>query len=135
MITATKAEALIWKWVNDSPLKSAINGGVYRNVRPTSSTKEDVVINSISTTGSESLIQDSRLNVNVHVPAILVGGNTYVPNQQRFDAISEVISLNLKEGFNSNFTFWVEQTQLIQVPSTNDWYLNIRIKLKFHNNI
>lgn len=135
MITAVKAESLLWKWVNESPLANAVNGGVYRNVRPTDSGKEDIVINSISTTGSESLIQDSRLNINVHVPSVFVGGTTYAPNQMRFDQISEIVTNNMYEGFSKEFTFWVENTQLIQVPSSNDWYLNIRIKLKFHNTI
>lgn len=135
MITATQAESIIWNWVNSSPLKSAITGDVYRNVRPANSEKEDVVINSITATGSEFIIQDAVLNINIHIPRIQAYGNTMIPNNARFDAISQVVSDHLKEGYHRKLTWWVDYTGVINNELNNESFLNIRIRFKYHNNI
>ena len=48
--------------------KDAINGAIYKDKRPSGSTKEDIVINSLPMTNG--FMQNGVFNINIYVPMI-----------------------------------------------------------------
>lgn len=136
MITIIEANKILWQEVNTSPLKAAITGGVYKDVRPTDSTVEDVIVNTIVAPGSELLIQRCVGNVNIHVPPLLVNNSKdYIPNQDRLEGLGNITKSHFEGVYRHKYTMFIEGTELIQEPNKDAWFLNIRIRLIFHNNI
>lgn len=134
MITANLAELHAFKWVKSCLVASHITGGVYRNVRPTDSKKEDIVINVLTATGNESNQQDFVININLHIPSLKVG-TSFIPNNARFDELESYIMQDMTEAFNEFFTIWTDAPNKILDREVNEWFLNLRVRMKFHNNL
>ena len=125
MITTLEIATILFSRVNNSVLKTAINGGVYKDQRPTDSNKEDIVVNVV--TSDAEMIQRAVGNVNIHVPALSNG----MPNHLRFTLLTELATPVLKEGYGATYNFWTESQGLIE--SNGFWYYNFRIRFKQHN--
>ena len=70
MKTTLDTDEILFKVVKDAFTGLNLNGGVYRMQRPLNSTKEDVVVNTI-TLSQDSSPQLGASNVNIHVPYML----------------------------------------------------------------
>lgn len=134
MLVADEVTTRIFEIINASPIASVITGSVYKDWRPAKSTKEDVVVNTIVMSGSESIIQDATCNVNIHV-ASLVTADGLMPNNARFTELIAIVKPLLKESHGKDFIFWTEQTTKIKEQGQEHWYLNFRLRLKQHNTI
>lgn len=129
MRTVIDLTTALWQAVKNSPLPSMINGSVYKNIRPANSQKEDIVVNSITLEGSESLIQRGVGNINIHLPNLPNG----LTDDLKFQQLSEVAKPIL-ESFNAqSYNFWLDASGLVRDTSDGTWYLNFRIRIKFHN--
>lgn len=132
MKTANEINTLMFKVVNESPLKAAINGSVYKSLRPINANKEDVVINTV--VSDAELVQTAVCNVNIHVPSLTTPDGK-MPNSARFDELSGIANQILKDGHTKYFTYYTENTAQIQEQNRDEWYLNFRIRFRFHNTI
>lgn len=127
MKTTPEQITLLWHLINQSALSGIITGGVYKYQRPADSKVEDIVVNAIAI--DNELVQTGTGNVNIHVPALTNG----MPNTSRIEQLATIAETQIKEGFGSKYTFFVENQTVIYDPETQDWFINFRIKFKFHN--
>lgn len=70
MKTSTEIIDLIYQYLEASPLKAELSGGIYPLQRPENSGKEDLVIGTL--TLGEGPVQIGVFNLNLHVPNIKV---------------------------------------------------------------
>lgn len=124
--------------INTSPLKTAINGGVYKFQRPDKSTKEDVVINAVSS--DAEIIQRGVYNINIHVPSVtqtIDGVQQKLPNTARMDALCDIANPILLAHWDGErkFNYWIEFQGVYENDTDKDWYCNFRIIFKQHNTI
>ena len=124
----------MWGEIHNSAIAAAISAEVYKYHRPQDSQLEDVVINTVIADGSESVIQRAVVNVNLHVPAVNTAGGA-MPNTARFDTLAGIASPVLKSGHGAMYNYWIENTALIKEEGRDRWYLNIRLRFKYHNTI
>ena len=126
MRTQFDAINLIYSAINASPLKAAVNGAIYKLKRPTS-TKEDIVINSIVLGNSN--FQEGVFNVNIYVPNITVNGAS-LPNTARLGQL-ETLGNSLFEHITSqDYLIYKESTSLFEEVSINQNYINFRLIFK-----
>lgn len=126
-------DSLLFRLMNDA-LKSAISGGVYIMKRPTSSTKEDVVVNTI-TISQEYYPQIAACNVNIHVPDMVVtigGVQQTMPNIARLKVLSEMAVNALRLAKIDGTALSVEFQKIIEEEDIKQSYTNIRITLTIH---
>lgn len=159
MITTFEQSTELYKIINGSQLKTEINGGIYKEVRPTDSNLEDIVINAILI--DNELVQTGVGNVNIHVPTLSSG----MPNMARMGVLAAMAFELLKYGtisakpiwfisedgllsfetedgtgvfvtnstIGNNATFFIESQTIEKEPSVDRWFVNIRVRFKFHN--
>ena len=126
MRTQFDAINLIYSAINASPLKTAINGDIYKFKRPTSA-KEDIVINSLVLGNTN--FQEGVFNVNIYVPNITVNGAS-LPNTARLGQL-EVLGNSLFEHITSqDYSIYKESTSLFEEVSINQNYINFRLIFK-----
>ena len=126
MRTQFDAINLIYSAINTSPLKTAINGAIYKIKRPTSA-KEDIVINSLVLGNTN--FQEGVFNVNIYVQNITVNGAS-LPNTARLGQL-ETLGNSLFEHITSqDYSIYKESTSLFEEVSINQNYINFRIILK-----
>lgn len=109
------------------PLKpsAGLTGSVYPYNRPLNSSKEDVVV-SVLAFGAEQE-QNGMLNVNVHVPNLIIAGDTTQPNRSRFNTISEE-AIDLLDFFDgTDFTLTLDNAGEL-MRDGEKWFMNIRVR-------
>ena len=126
MRTQFDAINLIYSAINVSPLKTAINGAIYKFKRPTSA-KEDIVINSLVLGNTN--FQEGVFNVNIYVPNITVNGAS-LPNTARLNELESLGNSLLEEISAQSYMIYKESTSLFEEVSINQHYINFRIILK-----
>lgn len=127
MITTLDQSTVLYKVLKNSNLKNEITGGIYKEVRPDDSTLEDIVINTIII--DNELIQTGVGNINIHIPPLLKGE----PNTARMAELATLACNYLKYQVGDKLTFFIENQTIQREENINDWFINIRIKFKFHN--
>lgn len=119
---------LIWN------MKPFISGGIYRDRRPTGSTKEDIVVNSLPL--SSGFHQKGVFNVNLYVPNVKVnfeGVQQYHPNHFRLRELARPLSDALEEYHGGDFNLWTEYMQEYEEDTEKATYLNFRVKFNLFN--
>lgn len=124
MKTASDVIDILWSLLNASPLKTAINGGVYKMERPLNSNVEDVVINTLPVNFLQ--LQTGLANVNVFVPNLLSGGESK-PNTKRLKELSLLAVNALKDVWSDDYHLEVQQQTLIKDEESNQYFINIRV--------
>lgn len=112
-----------------------LSGGVYSIKRPDNSSKEDVVVNTI-TISQEFLPQIGVSNINIHVPDISgnIGGvQTNMPNVLRLKSLSEIALNAIRSANIKGLSISVEFQTIIEEPEIKQHYSNIRISWSIHN--
>lgn len=109
-----------------------INGSIRLNMRKLSSTKEDIVINTLYWDADQ--VQEGILNINVYVPNLIgqVGENPTAvdrtqPNIARFQAIGQAI-INAVQGYSgADFLIHLRQPGKLENYGI-EWLYNIQVE-------
>lgn len=128
MRTTFDQNNILYALLGSSPLKTAINGKIYKNVHLDDSEFEDVVINSLPISTGD--IQISTANVNIHVPDIKVG-NTFMPNEDRMKFLAEIAEPILKKGHGTFYRFYLSHQSTISQEGVNKSFVNFRIEFQY----
>lgn len=123
------------KLVAYAPLTAAnLTGEIRKQGRALNSVLEDIIINALPIDNAQ--LQSAVININVHVPNILVGtGEVQDESQPNLKRIKELTDLCIAAVDNSYGSFYncsVQQQVLIQDKS--EFYNNIRLKIYSINN-
>ncbi|MFP3835353.1 hypothetical protein [Chryseobacterium sp. SIMBA_028] len=132
--TVLEGKQWILELLLQSPIKSLITGNIYKDKRPSGSTKEDIVINSISMDGS--FLQDGVFNVNCYVPmqSVSMNGITQdMPNNNRMLEISKAVYPIFENIFRPQFNLTVVNHNTFEEEDEKANYINFRINLKAYN--
>lgn len=93
MKTTIDLTNIIYQLVNVNAVKSKINGGLYKDERPSGSTKQDVVV--VSTTVDNEQFQNGVAYVNIHHPGSM-------PDQVFFKTVADAIVPLIKAHYVRN---------------------------------
>jgi hypothetical protein len=131
---------ILWTYLNNSSLKTAINGVVCKK-RPIDSKKEDVVINVLFADNEQ--LQNSVCNVNIYAPNKVQGftneqenkvqDNTQ-PDFARLKTLTDLAVQLLEEQWFDGYWFRVQQVVGPIEDENNQHYTNIRIEF-FNENL
>lgn len=124
----------LYKILDESSIKTVINGAIYKLRRPVNSKKEDVVINSV--TIGEGNVQAGVVNVNIHVPDIKVkidGDTQSQPNTKRLGELTALAFGILEEVCSDEYSFYIASSNIIEESEINSHFQNIRIIFTFYN--
>lgn len=134
MKTTLEVIDIIWQLLNGSPLADAITGGVYKNLRPLNTAKEDVVINCLPVNNAQ--LQQGVANVNIHVPNLILNVNGVQdktqPNHARLQLLTGLAIQELLNVWEGDYNLDIEQQTIFADEEANSHYSNIRIQF---NNI
>lgn len=137
----TTAEAIdfgfsvIWK----SVLKTTITGTVKRYFKPTNSTLEDIVVNSLSLDFDQ--LQGGMLNINAFIPnpeytATIDGKQVRlrdIPNEARIKIICGLFNSILREVYDKEKCILLELVNQHIIPENEQTIINNRVKLTIKN--
>lgn len=128
MRTTYDAENIIFKTLSASNTLN-ISGDVYKH-RPLNSHQEDIIVGSLPISNDD--IQKAVLNINVHVPNLIVNisgaqDNTQ-PNLARLNELTRLVWQLLDNQFFNGYWFYVQQQNLFADEQTNEHYSNIRLE-------
>lgn len=130
MKTTFDTDAILFSLLNASPVKNAIDGGIYvGDDRPADSTDEDIVVNSISLT-QDFLPQIGTSNVNIYVSDTnkkIKGVQQLQANRTRLKALSEKAMAVLRGANITGLKLIPESQVTLAEPSVKQHYVNIRI--------
>lgn len=112
--------------------KDAINGAIYKDKRPSGSTKEDIVINSLPMTND--FMQNGVFNINIYVPMISVtlnGITQLQKNNTRLKQIVDVVYAILdNDVWKPEYNLDVVNSQ--DVEEGNENFYNFRVSMNIH---
>lgn len=124
---------ILYRHLNDSSLKTEINGVICKK-RPVDSTAEDVVINALPINNLD--LQTAIVNVNIHVPNIDVDINGRQDNTQpdfaRLKFLADMAVDILSNRWIDDYSFDVQQ-QSGPVEDVHDHFVNIRVEFISEN--
>ena len=125
--TGDKATMDVFAVLRDAGVKLATNmtGAIYPVNRPVNSEKEDVVINTLVLNAIQA--QEGIINVNVHVPNLILTSDNTQPNRTRLNAIGNACVDALDYFHGSGFNLRVENPGLI-MQDKDKWFMNIRVR-------
>lgn len=133
MKTSTEIIDLIYQYLEASPLKAELSGGIYPLQRPENSGKEDLVIGTL--TLGEGPVQIGVFNLNLHVPNIKVqigGKEQSQPDRRRMRVISGILRDLFSEQFFEDCSAWITNIAEIKEPTLDEWYVNHRLEIRVH---
>lgn len=132
------AEDILYSYVAESSLKTAVtttSGEVFKGRKPINYQKEAVEIISLPINNED--IQEGIVNINIHVPNLLINQNNVQdpsqPNHPRLQELTNLALGILNDVFipASDCGFEVMQQTLIQDEEGGAYYSNIRVR--FYN--
>lgn len=135
MKTTCDTDDVLFEILKAGSLIQEITGEVYPDgERALNSEKEDVTINSLPITNEQ--LQRSISNVNIFVPDIEVKtskGVKWVKNRARIAQLSVLAKEDLKDGVSGDFTWDIEQQQVLKDEDSNSHFINFRIEFFVSN--
>ncbi|MEZ2446124.1 hypothetical protein AB6805_30625 [Chitinophaga sp. RCC_12] len=130
MTTTLEAVDSVYHKLAVGILPGTITGGLYKENRPTNSKSEDVVINSLSINSEQ--LQEGILNVNIHVPNLIISVNSIQDNSQpdfvRLKTLTALAISDLIDVWTGNIHYTVQQHALFSDNELNEHYSNIRLE-------
>ena len=131
MKTSFDIDKIVYKLLSgSSELKSTITGGVYySNDRPDGSTKEDVVVNTITMT-QDYLPQLATSNVNIYVADIthrIDGVEQMKPNHERLAKLTKIVLDVLRSARIEGLKLIPESQSVLNDTTVKQHFCNIRI--------
>ena len=132
MISTFDIIDILYIKLKTSALKAAVSGGLYKQgERPDNSTKEDIVINCLPTSGSQ--LQTATVNVNIYVPdseLTISGKPQFKAKFSRLQALAELAITLLKEVSVDDYHYKIAFQGTLKEESIHQHFINIRIEFK-----
>lgn len=130
-------DAILFGILNSSPLKSAINGGIYTGEkgRPNDSQLEDVTVNTPNLR-MEYLPQVGYSNVNIYVPDELINKNgkwEKGDNRPRLKQLANLAVSALEQATILGSTITVESQAVLAEPAVEQHFVNIKVFWNIQN--
>jgi hypothetical protein len=130
MKTTFDTDSILYSLLRDSPVSTAINGGIYvGDDRPEDSEKEDIVVNSIDLT-QDYLPQIGTSNVNIYVSDKNVkirGKQQLQADRIRLKSLSEMAMEVLRGANITGLKLILGSQTILEEPSVKQHFVNIRI--------
>jgi hypothetical protein len=125
--TGFTAQETIFQRMLQSGVKStsAITGGIFKNRRPKDSQKEDIVVRTLAMNSEQ--VQEGLINVNIHLPNLLLSNDSTQPNEARFNQITELVLAALRDYRGFDYWFTIKVPGLLY-PDGNNWFSNIQVE-------
>lgn len=124
----------VYRLVNKSAIKDAINGEVSYLHRKDGSTKEDCIISVLESQVYQ--IQDSKINVNVYVPDQDSNGRKEMA-VARVKALANICKGVFGDGkrsvFGDGFKITLEKQRILSVNGKDEHVINNTLRYKFNN--
>jgi hypothetical protein len=137
MKTAFDTDAILFSLFKNSPVKEAINGGIYvGDDRPDDSTNEDIVINSIDLT-QDYHPQTGTSNVNIYAPDknVKIGGKQQLQaDRTRLKTLSEMAMEVLRNANITGLKLIPGSQTVLAEPGIKQHFVNIRIDWNIQTN-
>ena len=135
-IISQDLETIIYKMLNVSAIKDAINGGIYKEAfRPTNSGKIDICVNVLTLTQDNPQIGIANINIYVQDKKQTINTvENFIPNSTLIKSITDVVigvinnSLNNPEYGNIGFTVINQKTYPNQDNEIKEHFQNIQVK-------
>lgn len=133
MKTSFTATRTVFKALASANTREALNltGKVYWLVRPKNSNKEDIVVLPLAM--NAEVLQEGIVNVNIHVPNLVLADDDTQPNFERFEMIANHITSTLKDVWGTDYNFKIDDAAT-PIPDGKNWFCNIRIRYWTLNN-
>lgn len=112
-------------------VQNSITGKIYKDKRPTGSTKEDIVINSLTMTND--YMQNGVFNVNIYVPmiSVTIGGVTQLQkNNARLKQLADLVYPVLNDAWGNGYNLDIVNHQ--DFEDGNENFYNFRVSLNAH---
>lgn len=122
------ANEILFKIVNTALIKSSINGEVYNDGRPLNSTKEDIVVNTITIT-QQFTPQTATSNINCYAKDVAKGEK----NTKRLKEISRLVIDTFKQTELYGKSLFILNQTIIQEADEKQHFVNIRIQWKIYD--
>ncbi len=123
-------ESILYNILSGSSIPETISGGIYLgNDRPDDSTKEDIVINTISLT-QDYHPQIGTSNVNIYVEDMLVkidNKHQSKSNRVRLKELSSKVITELKNARVPGLLFQIDSQVILAEPFVKQHCVNLRI--------
>lgn len=136
MKTTAVQDNILYGLINESAIKTTIQGDVYKGERPLNSKAEDVVITSMLI--GEGTLQQGVANVNIYVPKSyqnINGAMQYIKDTKRIEDVLAVAAPVLKESFGPYYSLWTSKQADYDEPEINQTRLNFRIEFRIDANL
>ena len=131
MMTTDDTNNILFSLLNGSPVHVAMTGGVYTGEdRPDDSTKEDIVVNTITVT-QDCHPQEGVSNVNIYVPDLKknIGGNQQLKaDTKRLDELTRLAIDVLRNARIEGVGLIVRSQARLSEESIKQHFTNIRIE-------
>ena len=127
---------ILYNLLNDSALKTAITGKIYKGQRPLGSKLEDVVIQSMPI--SDGTLQQGVANVNIYIPMLyqnILSQKQVYRNTARIEQILNIATPILKESFGENYSMWTSKQGDYPEEELEQTRLNYRIEFRIDDTI
>lgn len=127
MLSDIDIKDILYVVIKDSPLEAAVvskGGKLYKDERPTNSTKEDIIISVLD--GLNGQYQTSVPYVNIYVPDVK-RGDDYIENTQRLRELSRLASQLLEKHVGNEFRFEIEKQKCIKVNGAKEHCITNRL--------
>lgn len=135
MKTSFDTDRIVLDVLRRSPVGDAISGGIYlQHDRPDGSSKEDVVINTLTMT-QDFFPQRATSNVNIYVsdvPRRIAGVEQWKPNHKRLSELTKMVVEVLRGARIAGLTLIPESQAVLQEASVKQHFCNIRITWNIH---
>ena len=129
MITPSKVIDIAYSVINQSPIKTAMTGCLYKIDRPLNQSTEDIIINALSV--SNEAVQQGIINVNLHVPNLVLGDGGVQDNTRadfaRLDELSTIFAPTMDQLFTSGVFFEVQNINIFPEENIAEHFVNFRI--------
>ncbi len=122
----------VYSLIRKPEIVALLDGGaIYKYTRPDNSRKVDIVVNSLPASGDQ--LQDSSVNVNIHVPNLVLDIENNIdnsqPNQLKIKEVSEALIPLLKDSYVNGSDIVIQSTMLMLEQQFNEHFLNIRLQI------
>ena len=115
--------------LNVPAVTAQLTGGVYKNTRPVSSDKTDVVIGCLPVSNDQ--LQRAVANVNIHVPNLVINQGNYTdytqPDFAALRSLAALVTGVLNDVSTPTHWFAVQQQNHFSEPERKEHYVNIRV--------
>lgn len=131
MKSDAEIKSIFYSLLRSSELSEIISGNVYKISRPKNSDKEDITIMILD--GRNGQFQDAVVNVNIYVPDIQHGDDSFDADEVRIRELSD-LSIKLLDGqVTGEYRMSVEKQPIFQVEGVNQHCINNRVLFTIKN--